>query len=283
MKILKFSNEHKQKVIDALIEKIAAAKNIKEIEAIKIPAMGKVSEIKAPTILYTPKAYFKMHALIQSCDVEIQWHGIVDHEEDTNTYIVQDIIMYHQYVSGGRVDTDDTKYAKWLMEQMRDKETFKRIRMHGHSHVKMKTGASAIDNTYQADMAAHFTDFYIFVIGNKDQEFNHMVYDVKQNAFFERTDITIGIILQENPRITTKEWGDLMVKEYTAPFPIPAKPIEHDDTIITTIAGKSIKVISDDEEAHPAVDSHPEFEHVGFPADRLHGQIDWRESLYGSE
>lgn len=276
MKILKFSASHKQKIIDALIEKIDAAQNIKEIEAIKIPAMGKVSDIKAPTILYTAQAYFKMHALIQSCDVEIQWHGIVDHEEETNTYIVRDILMYHQYVSGGRVDTDDTKYAKWLMEQMRDKETFKKIRMHGHSHVKMKTGASAIDNAYQADMAAHFTDFYIFVIGNKDQEFNHMVYDVKQNAFFEKTDIELGMILQEEPRITTKEWGDLAVKEYTAPFPVTAKAEEPKDIPVTTIAGKNIKVVDEDE-------THPDFQHIGFPKDQLYGQVDWREHYYGLE
>jgi hypothetical protein len=184
--------------------------------------------------------------------------------------------MNHQYVSGGRVDTDDTKYAKWLMEQMRDKENFKRIRLHGHSHVKMKTGASAIDNAYQAEMAAHFTDFYIFVIGNKDQEFNHMVYDVKQNAFFEKNDIEIGMILQEEPRITTKDWGDLAVKEYAAPFPVSVKPEAPKDIPVTTIAGKSIKVIDEDEE-------HPEFKHIGFPSDQLYGQVDWRQHYYGLE
>ena len=80
----------------------------------------------------TPEAYRKTLALVMGFSDEVGWHGKVSrvgecNEAGCNEFIVEDIFVYPQEVTGSTVNTDQEAYTKWLYGL--DDDTFNRIRM----------------------------------------------------------------------------------------------------------------------------------------------------------
>ena len=151
-----------------------------------------------PVIKFTKKAMLIIQELVQQCEKEIAWNGLVEYDAETNTYTVYDILIFPQIVTGTSVNVDETKYAMWLAgltnEQLRD------MRFHGHSHVNMGVSPSGIDTGYQKEMLdMQIKDFYIFMIFNKRHDMYACIYDVEQNAFYEKDDIIIEEESKLNP------------------------------------------------------------------------------------
>lgn len=144
------------------------------------------------TVYIAPRALAKMFALIREFDNEIAWHGVASRNADS--YVISDILVYPQTVSGVSVEMDETEYAKWLMENA-DDERFDRIRMQGHSHVNMSTTPSTVDLQHQQDILNMLgdDDFYIFMILNKRFEIYTRIYDMAKNIVFDPSDVTIKI------------------------------------------------------------------------------------------
>lgn len=148
-------------------------------------------------VYFTAEAWAKMAILIKEFDKEVAWHGIAHRGEDESKdeYIIEDIVVYPQEVTGASVEMDTEKYANWLMENAED-ERFNNIRMQGHSHVNMNTTPSSVDITHQEEILSMLgdDDFYIFMIWNKSFASTNKVYDLKKNVLFEHTDITVKMI-----------------------------------------------------------------------------------------
>ena len=149
-------------------------------------------EAKA-TISFTPLAYTKMIALIMNFDTEVAWHG-VGKRVDKSKFLISDILVYPQQVSGSTVEMDTENYAKWLMENDED-ERFDNIVMQGHSHVNFGTTPSAVDIKHQEDILSQLSDdmFYIFVIWNKKLEHTSKIYDLQNNILYDDKDISYEI------------------------------------------------------------------------------------------
>ena len=143
-----------------------------------------------PTIIISTKAGLKMTELVRNCTKEVGWHGFVEKRDDT-TYVITDIVVYPQTVTGTTVKTDELEYAEWLMQL--STEEVKQMRFQGHSHVNMSCGPSPVDidlyNKYLANLADD--DFYIFFICNKRAELHAILYDLKTNTKYNTTDINI--------------------------------------------------------------------------------------------
>lgn len=164
-------------------------------------ADGKVSYSKNFTykneekakILFTATAYAKMISLLMAFDSEVAWHG-VGKRIDEKTFVISDILVYPQTVSGTTVEMDTEKYAKWFMENDED-ERFNHIIMQGHSHVRMGTSPSSVDKTHQEEILAQLTDdmYYIFMIWNKRLEHTTKIYDLKNNTMYEDDEIEYGM------------------------------------------------------------------------------------------
>lgn len=164
---------------------------------------GKITYTKAFTypgepnikadVWFTPEAYSKMIGLVQEFDSEVAWHGVVERTGDTE-FIIKDILVYPQVVSGATVNTDQEKYQRWLMEL--DDEVANHLHMQGHSHVRMGTSPSVTDTTHQEQIIAQLEDdmFYIFLIWNKRMEYTVKVYDNKFNTLYENSDVNIGVL-----------------------------------------------------------------------------------------
>lgn len=167
------------------------------------------------TLIFSEGAWVKMQALITTYDKEVAWHGIARRGEDTdkNDYIITDIIVYPQKVTGSTVDTDQEKYEQWLMSQ--DDDIFNNIRMQGHSHVNMGVSPSSVDNTLYEKMFDMFKDdtFYIFMIWNKRKDKFIKIYDMAKNILFETEDITVEVEKSDRGILNFLDEAKEMVEE----------------------------------------------------------------------
>lgn len=145
-------------------------------------------------ILFTPTAYAKMVSLLMAFESEVAWHGVGE-RMDEKTFVISDILVYPQTVTGTTVDMDTEKYALWLMENDED-DRFNHIIMQGHSHVKMQTSPSSVDKTHQEEILEQLTDdmYYIFMIWNKRLEHTTKIYDLQNNTMYDDSEIEYGII-----------------------------------------------------------------------------------------
>lgn len=154
-------------------------------------------ESQKAIVYFTPEAWAKMVMLVKEFDKEVAWHGVASRtdNESANEYVISDILVYPQTVSGASVEMDTEEYAKWIMENAED-ERFNNIHMQGHSHVNMPPNPSSVDLNHQEEILNMLgaEDFYIFMIWNKSFVSNNKVYDLKKNVLFENGDITVKII-----------------------------------------------------------------------------------------
>ena len=150
------------------------------------------------TVIFTELAWQKMQALIRECNKEIGWHGVAKRGEEKDQYIISDILLYPQEVTGATVTTDQEEYQMWLMQQ--EDEIFNNIRMQGHSHVTMPTTPSTVDLSLYERILDQLDDdmFYIFMIYNKNGSKTIKIYDMRENVLFETTDVTVSVLKEEN-------------------------------------------------------------------------------------
>lgn len=151
------------------------------------------------TLAFTPIAWTKMYALVDAFDKEVQWHGLVS-RLDENTFIVEDILIFPHEASACTVVSDQEEYEEW-MNDLSD-EQFNACRFHGHSHVNMGVTPSVTDMMYRKNIFENFStnpapdedQFYIFIIVNKKREFSGQIYDITNNAIYEKEEINLEIL-----------------------------------------------------------------------------------------
>lgn len=149
------------------------------------------AEARKATVVYEPRAWQKLFLLLDRFDTEVAWHGIVtrDPDESKDAFIVHDILVYPQKVTGTNVDTDQDELENWLFSL--EPEQRRNLRLHGHSHVRMGTSPSGTDLEHQRDMLNQVTGdgFYIFQIWNKSHSVTSKIYDLRRNLLFEDNDV----------------------------------------------------------------------------------------------
>lgn len=140
-----------------------------------------------PVVYIKDVANKKMRALVDNCQVEIAWHGVV--RKVGSTYIIDDILVYPQTTTAVTVESNDDEYPVWL-EDLSD-EQFNNIRMQGHSHVNMDVSPSATDEDFYDLLTEHVKNFYIFIIMNKRKQIWINIHDIEHNRIYESSDISI--------------------------------------------------------------------------------------------
>jgi len=145
------------------------------------------------TVLYSQQAYIRMMALVDHYNTEVGWYGLVNKVDD-KTYFVYDVKVCKQYVTGGKVDTEDADMVEFF-DSLTDEEA-NAMHFQAHSHVKMDTTASGTDLQNQADIVKSMgnSGFYIFQIWNKSNDINTYIYDIDNNVFYDRKDVILDIV-----------------------------------------------------------------------------------------
>ena len=147
--------------------------------------------VTEPTIYITPNAYIKMRMLVDKSDKEVGWYGIVNQMPGLDaTYIIEDIVVYPQRVTGATVEQDESRMFEFEMSLTTEQVNHKRF--HGHSHVNMSTGPSGVDESFYQDILSQVTDYFIITITNKRNEYTTRFYDVAHNILF--TDVPIQLM-----------------------------------------------------------------------------------------
>ena len=144
------------------------------------------------------EAYKKIIALVTEFSDEVGWHGTVSRagnsKSDSNEFIVEDIFVYPQEVTGSTVTTDQEAYTKWLYEL--DDDVFNNLRMQGHSHCNMGVSPSGVDDKHREQILEQLEPdmFYVFMIWNKSLKVNTLVYDMANNILYEDDDVEVKLL-----------------------------------------------------------------------------------------
>lgn len=178
------------------------------------------AKVEEKAILYfTETAWMKMQYLIAVFGSECAWHGIVErHGEDKSEFIVKDILVYPQQVTGATVTTDQKEYEDWMNDL--DDETFNALKFHGHSHVNMGVTPSSVDNEHQRGIVSQLNDsqFYIFGIFNKSGSRWLKIFDMKRNIAFEKDDIEVKILMDGSRCFDLMEDADKKITTKTVSY-----------------------------------------------------------------
>lgn len=215
MKVLKGNKIKFEDIKDALLKNAEAQFNKlnvidKEIKmSVDVKKLLPSSTVH-PNVTISRNAWMKMSYLVQHNDKELAWHGLVERKPN-GVYLIYDILVYPQLVTGATVESDDSAYPMWLMTI--PDEHFNEMRMQGHSHVNMGTSPSGTDKKYMDDMLKEVDDFYIFIILNKKGSMWMELVDKQLGFIFETKDISITI--ESSPE---EDWAitetELHIKEY---------------------------------------------------------------------
>lgn len=147
----------------------------------------------------TPEAYMKTLALVTNFSDEVGWHGTVSRIKE-NEFIIEDIFVYPQEVTGSTVNTDQEVYSDWLYK-LNDEE-FSKLRMQGHSHVNMGVSPSGVDSNHRQKILEQLDSdmFYIFMIWNKSLSIHTIVYDMERNVLYEDKDVEVKLLGDETEK-----------------------------------------------------------------------------------
>jgi len=140
----------------------------------------------------TPEAYKKIVALVTEFSDEIGWHGTV--RRDNTEFIIENILVYPQEVTGSTVNTDQKLYTDWLYGL--DDGTFNKIRMQGHSHCNMSVSPSGVDDRHRQSILEQLEEdmYYIFMVWNKSLSVHTLVYDMAKNILYENDDVEVILL-----------------------------------------------------------------------------------------
>ena len=187
-------------------------------------------EQETPRIFATPVALYKMRYYIDNTDKEIGWLGYVTKLSDTQ-YLIEDVFLLKQKVHSATTEIDAEALAKLATDLIKQGEKgmalYNKIRMWGHSHVNMSTGASGQDDNQMNEFAT--SDFYIRLIGNKRGEWNVCLYDYVDNLLWSGLELELYYDVEVTPEELDKEIKD-NVSEFT-----------YTNTTTTPLAGRGYK------------------------------------------
>ena len=172
------------------------------------PAKNMTPETR-PTINFSAMAYLKMCTLVDMCDTECAWHGIVEANEERTRFDICDILVYPQDVAGATVQTDEVKYTAWKNELSDDE--YNNLRLQGHSHVNFTASPSGVDTTLYEHMLSVLNkdSYYIFMIMNKSRKFWFEIHDLKNNVIYETADIDVTVAT-----VNLEEWYKEQRKQF---------------------------------------------------------------------
>jgi len=179
--LLKKLNDGDKKLDTTLFGKPIAIEPLEEV----------IENKEQATVLFTQTAYIKQKYIVENSAQEIAYHGVVE-KRAKGIYIISDIILYPQTVTGATVDTDQQKYTQWIVNL--PEETLNSLRYQGHSHVNMSVSPSSVDQKFYETLIENIDNFYVFGIQNKQGSNWFSIYDKDENILYEPEDLSWGIV-----------------------------------------------------------------------------------------
>ena len=169
-------------------------------------------QLVEPTVYITAEAFIKMRTLVDNTETEIGWYGVVKKYPGLQeTYVIEDIIVYPQRVTGATCEQDDNKMFEFEMSLTDEQVNNKRFQ--GHSHVNMGVTPSGVDEAFYQDLLSQVTDYFIITVTNKRNEYTTRFYDIANNILY--SDVPIQVLLDNGTDI--RSWYTEAEKQITKP------------------------------------------------------------------
>jgi hypothetical protein len=131
-------------------------------------------------VYYTDEAWAKLQLAVQHCANEVGWFGLVDKLEPSGNFLITDIFVLKQKVTGASTVIDG-EYLNELDQQLFESgRNSNKLRYWGHSHVMMDVFPSSTDErqvqTYLEEFLDLPGDHFIRGIYNKKGQSKVDVY-----------------------------------------------------------------------------------------------------------
>ena len=195
-----------------------------------------------PTIYISANAYIKMRMLVDQMSTEVGWYGTVTKCPGLQaTYVIEDILVYPQTVTGATCEQDETKMFDFEMSLTTEQVNSKRFQ--GHSHVNMGVTPSSVDEQFYQDLLTQVTDYFIICVTNKKNDYTVRFYDVENNILY--TDLELKVLLDDGT--DTDNWFTLVKDQVTTRTIIskdPTKPNNFQGSIFDKDDDKSSKALA---------------------------------------
>lgn len=182
-------------------------------------------QLDTPTVMITSDAYIKMRKLVEETSTEVGWYGTV--EEHGNQFLITDILVYPQTVTGATCEQDDDRMFEFEMSLTDEQVNTKRFQ--GHSHVNMGVTPSGVDENFYNELLTQVNDYFIIMVTNKKDDVYLRFYDKLNNLVYEDLDL----VIVSNEGVNYDEWyleeAKKLAKKTFTPITTPAKNNIEDD------------------------------------------------------
>lgn len=124
-----------------------------------------------PRVLLTRDVYEDMFVLVDECQQEVGWLGVV--ERIGRDFLIKEVFLFDQEVHGTTCEITPNGLADFATEILSNRpdgmEVVNSLRFWGHSHVNMGTSPSGQDESQLLELAEQGeADYFIRAILNKD-------------------------------------------------------------------------------------------------------------------
>ena len=221
----------KDKVRDKLIEKYNTTQfmNMNDTIDIKLDVKDILEEYMnerqsaEPQVFITSEAYIKMRTLVDKTSTELGWYGFVSKLPGLdNVYVIEDIIVYPQKVTGATCEQDEDRMFEFEMSLTTEQVRARRFQ--GHSHVNMGVTPSGVDEAFYQDLLSQVRDYYIIMVTNKRGDNHIRFYDMENNIVY--TELELKVLL-DNGTDVDKWYQEEVDNNLSKPTPIVSNDISN--------------------------------------------------------
>ena len=221
----------KDKVRDKLIEKYNTTQfmNMNDTIDIKLDVKDILEEYMnerqsaEPQVFITSEAYIKMRTLVDKTSTELGWYGFVSKLPGLdNVYVIEDIIVYPQKVTGATCEQDEDRMFEFEMSLTTEQVRARRFQ--AHSHVNMGVTPSGVDEAFYQDLLSQVRDYYIIIVTNKRGDKHIRFYDMENNIVY--TELELKILL-DNGTDVDKWYQEEVDNNLSKPTPIVSNDISN--------------------------------------------------------
>lgn len=221
----------KDKVRDKLIEKYNTTQfmNMNDTIDIKLDVKDILEEYMnerqsaEPQVFITSEAYIKMRTLVDKTSTELGWYGFVSKLPGLdNVYVIEDIIVYPQKVTGATCEQDEDRMFEFEMSLTTEQVRARRFQ--AHSHVNMGVTPSGVDEAFYQDLLSQVRDYYIIMVTNKRGDNHIRFYDMENNIVY--TELELKILL-DNGTDVDKWYQEEVDNNLSKPTPIVSNNISN--------------------------------------------------------
>jgi hypothetical protein len=195
------------------------------------------ADMPAPRVFYAPSVYDQIKFLVAYCEKEVGWLGLVD--TIGNDYLITEIFVPEQTVSGAETDIEADAMAALAMEIMDANKDPSQLFYWGHSHVNMGVSPSGQDET-QIDEYLVDCPRFIRGIYNKRGESKVDVFLREERAVWQCVENRIwtpGLAEGElaalkklvDTNVTEQRWENAFARGSWTPTGTPGASKDHTD------------------------------------------------------